>query len=104
MVLDHEDEEFVEDARLIDVFLSRAEWTEDVWTDCHCQVVLGHPIGWLILGNLAEKLNVELQRVEVEHGHFIEQKLDVEDHDLLYLNVISLKLRVLIACLSSRLL
>ena len=104
MMLDHENEELIEDARLIDVFLCNVKWAEDVWTNCHCQVVCGHPVFWLPFDNLAEKLNVELERVEIEHGQLIEQKLDVEEHDPLYVNAISLQLRVLKACLPGRIL
>ena len=102
MMLDHENEELVEDSRLIDVFLRNAKWAEDVWTNCHCQVVCGHPVFWLPFDNLAKKLNVELERVKIEHGQLIEQKLDVEEHDPLYVNAISLQLRVLKACLPGR--
>ena len=83
MIVDHFDQQVIEDADLILIALLVAFRSENIWPDSDRHVVRVHLVHWLVVNNFLEKLNVELEGVEVERRELIEQVFDVEEHDLL---------------------
>ena len=65
MILNHFDDQVIEDANVADVFLSVLLWSEDVGAESDGQVVCSHFVLRLTHRYLIEKLNVVLERIEI---------------------------------------
>ena len=82
MIVDHLDQQVIEDAYLVLIALLVTFRSENIWSNSDCNVVRIHLVSRLVVHYFLEKLNVKLEGVEVELWKLIKQVFDVEERDL----------------------